>query len=538
MSKHLFLGAVFAGAILATSACLAADGEPDPGFGSDGIAYLSIDGVEGHELRTGAVLALPDGKLLFGGSRNKLLDGNPDPHMRGTLARMNADGSVDASFGSDPANPGLVVLPDLVPGTGMQYVETVQRLADGSLLVAGSAEAFGPLTAFVLKLDAQGTPVTGFGSNGQVMLSNAYFHASALDGEQRLLLAGERYVSGRAQGIVVRLTHDGQFDTGFGSDGDGIVRFAGPGKDNSSYFASLAIDADGGVLVGGACETQGGGWGSDFSLARLDADGRRDPAFAGSGWRLFRLPDDASIVNGIDRLLTTPDGKIVIAAHHEDAKTGVNVVLGRLNADGSTDPSFGGAARPGYQLVDVVPDAWNRYPSGLVRQADGKLLVSVTYAIPGKSDFLAFRSTSEGALDPGFGNGGIVDFDLAPNGIYSDLTALTLQNGQPILAGSAKRAMFSPLVDIAVVRLGGRHRVDLRRRFRGWRRAGALSRAGFSVSRVGEGRGLASMKPRRALHCVTHPSPGREGVCVARRHRFFQHRGSTSHQVAGASRGG
>lgn len=457
MSKNPFLSAVIAAAILATNACCAADGDLDPDFGSGGVAYLSLDGVEGHELRTAAVIALPDGKLLFGGSRNKLIDGNPDPHMRATLARTNADGSVDTSFGADPANPGLVVLPDLMPGTGMQSIETVQHLADGSILVAGSIGAFGPRTGFVMKLDAQGAPVASFGNNGRVTLSGANFHASALDSQQRLVLAGERYAGGIAEGIVVRLTGSGQFDPTFADDGDGIARFPATDADadESSFFSTVAITTGDGVIAGGACETAGSGMGTDFSLARLDPSGRRDPAFAGNGWRLFRLPGDDSIINGIDRLLTTPDGRIVVAAHHEDPKTGVNVVLGRLAADGSTDASFGSPATPGYQPVDVVPDAWNRYPSGLVRQADGKLLVSVSYAIPGKSNFLAFRTSSEGALDAGFGADGVIELDLAPDGVYSDLTALTLQGGLPILAGSAKRAMFSPLVDLAVVRLGG-----------------------------------------------------------------------------------
>ena len=44
--------------------------------------------------------------------------------------------------------------------------------------------------------------------------------------------------------------------------------------------------------------------------------------------------------------------------------------------------------------IDVVPDAWNRYPSGLVRLADGKLLVPVTYATPAKQDFIAVRTSA------------------------------------------------------------------------------------------------------------------------------------------------
>jgi uncharacterized delta-60 repeat protein len=452
--KNRFLGAVIATAILASHTCFAADGDPDPGFGDHGVAYLSIDGVEGHELRAGAVIALPDGKLLFGGSRNKLIDGNPDPHMRATLARMNADGSVDGSFGSDPANPGLVVLPDVQPGTGMQQIETMQRLDDGSLLVAGAAEAFGPTNGFVMKVDAQGAPVASYGNAGLVKLSGTHFLASAVDAQQRLLLAGYRNVAGSVQGVVVRLTTTGQFDPTFGSDANGIVRLIATGPDSNSYLSALTLTADGGVLVGGSVDQDDPILGNDFSLARLDASGNLDTTFAGNGWSRFRIPGDGSAFNGIEHLLVTPDGKIVMAGYHEDPKTGVNVVLGRFTADGRTDTTFGSKATPGFQPIDVVPDAWNRYPSGLVRLADGKLLVPVTYAIPGKQDFVAVRTSADGALDPTFGTGGMIDLDLAPDGIYSNLTAVTLQDGRPILAGSAKRDRVAKLVDLAAVRLG------------------------------------------------------------------------------------
>lgn len=453
MLKNRFLRAVIATAILASHTCLAADGEPDPGFGNRGVAYLSIDGVEGHELRAGAVIALPDGKLLLAGSRNKLIDGSPDPHMRATLARMNADGSVDSSFGSDPANPGLVVLPDVQVGTAMQQIETMQRLDDGSLLVAGAAEAFGPTTGFVMKVDAQGAPVTGFGTAGLVKLSATHFLASALDAQQRLLLAGYRNVAGQVQGIVVRLTSSGQFDTTFGSDANGIVRLIATGADSNSYLSALAIAADGGILVGGSVDDDDPMLGNHFSLARLDGNGRLDTTFAGNGWSRFRIPDDSSTFNGIQHLLVTPDGKIVMAGYHELPKLGASLVLGRFNADGRADPTFGSAATPGYQPIDVAPTAWNRYPSGLLRLSDGKLLVPVTYALDGKQDFIAVRTSADGALDPTFGSDGVIDLDLAPTGVYSNLTTVTLQDGRPILAGSAKRELVTKLVDLAVVRL-------------------------------------------------------------------------------------
>lgn len=451
MSNRWIVRALLLGAFLATP-CYAADGDPDPGFGDKGYAYLPLDGVEGHELRTSAVIALPDGKLLFGGSRNLLIQGNPDPHMRATLARMDADGDPDPGFGSDPANPGLVVLPQ-VADTGIQQVEAMQRLDDGSILLAGSASAFGPLTGFVMKVDAEGRLDGGFGSEGIVTIAGTYLHALAVDSEGRILVAGERVSGIHSKGFVARLDGVGRFDGGFGPAADGTYVFEPLEAEESGYLAALAVDGSDRVVVAGAYESWGPGMGTDFSIARLDDEGALDATFANGGWRVFHMPEDASTFNGINRMLVLPDGGLQLAAYRIDDTTGVGIVLARLDANGATDTGFGAATTPGFQRIDVAPQAWNRYPSAILRQDDGKLLVGVSYATPQKQVFIALRTSAAGALDAGFGDAGIVELDLAPDGIYSDLTAMTLQDGKPILAGAARRATASSLVDLAVVRL-------------------------------------------------------------------------------------
>lgn len=439
---------LLAGALLAAPLCHAADGDLDPAFGDGGVAFLSLDGVEGHELRTRVVIALPDGKLLFGGSRNLLINGNPDPHMRPMLARMNADGSPDTGFGSDPANPGILVLPS-ISATGMQSIEAMRRLDDGSIVVAGSAFAFGPVTGFIAKFDADGQPDPTFGKDGRVLVPDTYLHALAVGDRGSLVVAGERVAGGSTRGFIGRLDAGGRFDGGFGAGADGSVLLEPVASADNSYITSLAVDAAGGIVVGGTYEDSALG-SSEFSLARLDASGQFDTSFADAGWRVFRVPDDASTFNGIDALLLMPQGGILIAAHHDAGASGTGVVLGRLDAHGADDRTFG---KSGYRAVDVAAEAWNRYASALLRQDDGKLLLAITYATPGHQDFLLARTAANGTLDAGFGNAGVVDLDLAPDGVYSDLTALTLQDGKPILAGAVNRAASSRLVDLAAARL-------------------------------------------------------------------------------------
>ncbi len=446
MLKRWIPRAALAGALLVTGASFAADGDLDPTFGDGGVAYLSIDGIEGHELRTSEVIALPDGKLLFGGSRNLLINGNPDPHMRPSLERMNADGTPDASFGDDPSNPGIVVLPP-IGNTGMQRIEGMRRLGDGTIVVAGSSFAFGPLTGFVMMLDADGHPLSTFGTDGLATFQGYYFHSLEIDADGKIVVAGEQVASGQSRGYVGRLLQDGTLDASFGSGGG--VLLEPPVAGDNNYITSLAMDDRGAIVVGGAYEDNVN-FSSEFSLARLDASGQLDTSFDGDGWRVFRVPGDASTFNGIDRLLLTSSGGIVIAAHHDDGMGGTGIVLGRLDSSGADDASFGSN---GYQALTVAPDAWNRYASSMLWMPDGKLLVGVTYASPGKQDFIAVRTSADGALDTSFGNAGMVDFDLAPDGVYSDLTAMTLQDGKPILAGGAKRDPNAWLVDVTAVRL-------------------------------------------------------------------------------------
>lgn len=461
--KASCLGTATLVAALFTIPAWAADGMPDPGFGLDGAAYITPDDVEARELKPNAAVVLPDGKLLLAGERNKFIPSSPfDPHMRAMLARLNADGSPDASFGNIPAIPGVLVLPDLVPdtGAGMQVIEAMQRLDDGSIIVAGTAQAFGPLKGFVVKLDAQGAMDASFGNNGITLLSGTYLHALAIDSQNRIVVAGEKSISTISHSFVARLDAGGVPDAAFGSNGDGTVVIDWDGvSGQGGYVATIGLTSSDGILVGGNYEVYGMGMGSDFAIARLDANGALDTAFAGTGWRVFHRPDEAPglVIDGIERLLPTDSGGAVFAGHYNlddgQGNNSINLVLGSIAGDGSTDTSFGAAASPGFQPIALVPGAWSRYPTGLARQTDGKLVVAVSYATPDKSNFLALRTLANGELDDSFGNAGIQLADLAPGaGVFSDASTMAMDaSGRPLLAGMAMRT--APLYELAVLRL-------------------------------------------------------------------------------------
>ena len=79
---------------------LQSDGSPDETFGSGGLVTTSFDGS-----RSGAraVIAEPDGRLIGGGAKFGAPSASGDvlPDSGFALARYNADGSLDKSFGTD-----------------------------------------------------------------------------------------------------------------------------------------------------------------------------------------------------------------------------------------------------------------------------------------------------------------------------------------------------------------------------------------------------------------------------------------------------
>lgn len=445
-------------AVLATSftlPCFAADGDPDPGFGSGGVSYVAVDDVAAREIYPRESIALPDGKLLFAGARNKIIPPAPffEPQIRGMLLRLNADGSPDAGFGNT-AITGLVELPDLAAGQRMQGIESIARFADGSYVAVGTAMVNGPLMGYVVKLTASGDLDGSFGGGGIVLLPSHYLHVVRLDSQQRVVVGGEHFDGGTfvSTSTIVRFDGTGAYDATFGDAG--VAPIAWTDAASSGYVHDLAIVEGDKIVVGGGFEANGSGLGTDYALARLDADGSFDTSFASVGWRVFHDPSETSIVNAVERLAPLADGRIAFAGYHNTGENITGLVLGRVATDGSTDATFGDIANPGYFKPSILPAAETANVTGLVMQSDGKLVASVAYYTSGKENFFAVRSTADGALDTHFAAAGIYDADLAPDGPYSEIGTLLLQpDGNIVAGGRAQRTSASPLVDFAATRL-------------------------------------------------------------------------------------
>ena len=175
-----------------------ADGSLDGGFGTGG----KVSAVFGSTIGAArAVVATPQGQLvLAGASMNDV-----------ALARLNADGTLDAGFG----NGGGVIA--ALSAANWDEATALVRQADGKLLVGGWVyEGAGSASNFaVLRFDANGAADTTFGTAGRVVtpvaapLQRDAGRALALQADDRIptvrvLQAGEASKDGGYQFALLR----------------------------------------------------------------------------------------------------------------------------------------------------------------------------------------------------------------------------------------------------------------------------------------------------------------------------------------------
>jgi uncharacterized delta-60 repeat protein len=186
-----------------------------PGLGADGNVY--------------AIAVYPTNSIYAG----KLLIGGAFMHYNGTnlnsIARLNADGSVDTTF-----NPG---------SAANGAVNAIAIQPDGRVLVGGSFFQFnGTLLNRIARLNSDGTLDTNFVANIGAGANNTV-KGIALQADNRIVLVGQfTQVSGLSYNRIVRLLPTGALDTAI-NFGDGA---------NSDVNAAVIQPADGMIIIGGA----------------------------------------------------------------------------------------------------------------------------------------------------------------------------------------------------------------------------------------------------------------------------------------------
>ena len=328
------------------------DGSLDTSFGFTGIVTAALG--TSYSFSSGALQS--DGKILVAGRSSTGDDTNF------AVARFNSNGTLDTTF----ANAGI--LTDDVSQGGDDRIWGMAIQTDNKIIVTGK----GGGDLIIARYHADGTTDNTFGVNGLV-------HISSNDGQgsNDLILQsdGKILVTGDQAGIfaVIRLNHDGSFDTTFSDDGIATADFDGKGLEQAF---GLTLQSDGKVVAVGISRVETSGFDFDAIIARFNNDGSLDNSFATDG----KLAIDFN--NGVDQafdVVQTASGKIVVAA----AAPGFKVL--QFNSDGTLDNGF---------ADNGIFSGPGNAAHSLLYQPDGKLTIT-GYANNADFDFLTVRLEGE-----------------------------------------------------------------------------------------------------------------------------------------------
>ena len=291
----------------------------------------------------------PDGKIVLGGFFTTI-----SATSRPRIARLNTDGSLDATFN---------------PGTGANSsVLFIRVLASGKLMISGTFAT-----------------INGTARGGLALLNT--------DGS----LDGSFVPAGTTTGTVYSVTPaagggyfaSGSFSRIAGADRNTLVLLGSDGSVNPNLvISSLQIStiraaipqADGKMLVGGSFNRVNGA--AANSILRLNANGTVDPTFS-SG---------VTIAGSVLKIITQPDGKLLLVGGGLRINGGTTSSMVRLNADGSHDSSF--------TLATISQISGG---SAAAVQPDGKILFAYsTFLLDPLLSSGLVRLNSDGSIDGTF----------------------------------------------------------------------------------------------------------------------------------------
>jgi serralysin len=344
---------------------------------------VSVD-LSGMGDESKAITVLADGKILVAGYSEYISYSYPGSPLgyystleNYSMIRLNADGTLDTSFGQG----GAVIIDGEVDDDRAYYLAAQP---DGKVIATSDA-------GVVQRFNADGSLDTSFGGGtGKVAVNSGSY-----DGAPAVTIGddGSLYLT-RIRGAeldtlaITKLNVDGSIATNYGDEG--TFTFANANGFEGGYAIS-AMQADGSVLFGGDWSF------SDnfaYRLVKLTATGQLDNSFGNNGTLVV---DQVVDLYQYTNFTFQPDGKIILVG----LDNRYDGVILRLNADGSLDTSFGENGQVPFVAVEGTNAT--SVPSAITVLEDGKILVSGAASFEG-GNFGIARYNADGSVDTSFGS--------------------------------------------------------------------------------------------------------------------------------------
>ena len=328
---------------------------------SDGSLDASFDLGTGVSGNVQALAVQPDAKVLIAGWFFEV-----NGERRATIARLNADGSVDGSFN---------------PGSGAGYtIEDLAIQADGKIVIVGRFTSFnGVSRSGIARLNTDGSldgdfdPGTGVDNFGP-----PYVASVTLQSDGRILLGGNFVsVAGQTRGRIARLNSNGSLDTTFNPSS---------GADNT--VMKVAVQTDGKIVLGGYFRQVNGV--ARNSIARLNSDGNLDTSFdpgAGADGPVFALAVQSR-------------GRVLMAGAFTNIDGVARPRIARLLSNGTLDASFDPGTGPDAEVTGLALESdGGVFIGGFFTNVDGRTRLGIVRllndgdAAGGRFEFSATRQT-------------------------------------------------------------------------------------------------------------------------------------------------
>lgn len=385
---------------------LAADGSLDATFNPGSGANAPVR----------CVAVQTDGKILIGGDFT-----NFNGSSRNRVARLNADGSLDAGFD---------------PGSGAN--STVGALIvqpNGQILISGTFDTFnGTSHQRIARLNSDGSADSTF-----VAATDAAVSALALQSNGQVVIGGAfSTVNSAASSNLARLNADGTLDAAFNPSVNGWVR-------------CVAIDASDRILVGGDFSIVNGS--ARQRVARLTTSGTVDSSFdPGVG------PSD-----NVWGLRLHANGKVLISGAFNSVAGATRVYCARLHADGALDDKATTLSRGAGALVAGGTDTVTGTTAGAQATLSYTLanlsslnLTVVSAQLSGATNCSAAVSLTPAAF---VAPGGTTTFDVQLTPVSAGTWSIVLQvlnSGNPgVFAVSIQGSAVAPPSPVIQIRQTG-----------------------------------------------------------------------------------
>lgn len=220
------------------------NGTPDPAFGAGGHSDIPCSACLMKDL-----VELPDGKLLLAGETNFMQPQQPSDLL---LARLNASGSLDTTFGTNG-----FVQHDLPVQSGQfsdEHMREIALLADGSILAAATTDV------------------------------------------------STDHINKQCSGLLVKFLADGSLDASFGTGGFSRTVIGDEATSNSSSWANISVFGNGGIAVAFNARIKDTNVPSGFFqraiLRKYHASGQSDVAFGVKTLDADTINDIAAVGEG------------------------------------------------------------------------------------------------------------------------------------------------------------------------------------------------------------------------------------------------